>query len=88
MVNCMDKTSDDSKGELLDWRNHIIYFFFSYFELPYAVESNKIFTYILAGVLLIAVLLLWKKRKEMLLRQKMRLMRVQQIHRLKKLQSR
>lgn len=39
-------------------------FFFSYFELPYAVESNKIFTYILAGVLLIAVLLLWKKRKE------------------------
>ena len=64
MVNCMDKTSDDSKGELLDWRNHIIYFFFSYFELPYAVESNKIFTYILAGVLLIAVLLLWKKRKE------------------------
>lgn len=64
MVNCMDKTSDDSKGELLDWRNHIIYFFFSYFELPYAVESNKIFTYILAGVLLIAVLLLWKKERK------------------------
>lgn len=38
--------------------------FKSYFEFPYLVEENPLFTYLLGGILALAIILLWIKRKE------------------------
>ncbi|MCI8760725.1 MAG: glycosyltransferase family 39 protein [Clostridia bacterium] len=38
--------------------------FKSYFQFPYLVEENPLFTYLLGGILVLSIILLWIKRKE------------------------